>query len=195
LTLREIRRRANPSSINADSDNYGSYIGGEGSEEVLMDSFKGQPKPKDYDCFMFLMMLKSTSDELKDEEHSPVQGLPGAETKSIMGSSKFKHFFNSVKNNLRTHSKLPKVFNLVSKLILKERSLILKKLKEIMRVKVRVQDLNYSYGIGIVEICVMYKKTAGRTVQSFFKLFAENQDASLVEILMISPDNFNNLCN
>ena len=64
-----------------------------------------------------------------------------------------------------------------------------------MRVKVRVQDLNYSYGIGIVEICVMYKKTAGRTVQSFFKLFAENQDASLVEILMISPDNFNNLCN
>lgn len=193
-TMRDIRRRDNRSSRGIESE-------GIESTTYYDDANMGVENKSryEYDCFLFLMMAFNSSTEVLSgiDQDVEVDVQPRQKKKRLSvegGSSNFKLYYNTVKSNLRVQSRMPRIFKLISNIVSRERKLITNRLRDILRVKLDVEVHTYSRGMIGKEVSIINNYRTGNKVQKFFKLFAQNPGSSLIEILMISPENVNNVC-
>lgn len=199
-TLKDIRSREN-----ADKSSDGRALSQEPFETISQpeEEDKSQLQEPDkvalVDCFFFLMMAfnngtevrSSIEQEFREHENRKPSGVYNP---SQQGSGNLKKYFVAVSNNIKTTSRLPKIFSLIAKIVSRERKMIIGRLRDILRARLSVETITYSRSMPIIEVAILSQHRTGRKVHQFFKMFALNPESSLIDILMISPENISNLC-
>lgn len=151
---------------------------------------------KIFDCFMFQMMHRSASQSTSNPMYNYYED-PQATTNihpKPSPSGKPRQYFNAVRNNLRSQGQLQATFRRMAEFVSRERQALVDHAGDIHQASLCVESQLFGYGLGIKEVAVVNASLTKPKVHRFFRLFAQLKDNSLLEILMISPENMNTIC-
>lgn len=98
-----------------------------------------------------------------------------------------------VKNPLKDF--LPKNLQLMCKIISKNRKSFIERLDQVYRVEISLETYTYRQNLELNAMTISNLKKTRQRVKNFFKIAAKNIKAEIADIMLVSPENLNDVCN